>query len=131
MKRIWVEILCLTIIDGLVISLWIAYYLENKLSGIGFMQWLAIWWSTICALLATIITIYNMRPRINRVGQYYFDKLPKSAQEKFLKNLKNGGISTEKYMKMIFKNKESFVSSAFIWRDTPEGHRYWEKISRK
>ena len=55
---------------------------------------------------------------------------------KFIKNLKSekaNGLLTDKRRTLngVFNNISESVMSAFIWKDTPEGFDFWDKLDVK
>jgi hypothetical protein len=63
----------------------------------------------------------------------WLGKLSKEDQILFCKNRVNHKRPTDKgtiatFLSYDFDTFESFIDAGFVWRDTPEGHEYWNKI---
>lgn len=58
------------------------------------------------------------------------------AHTPFLNGLKNargedGGLSMEEYLTKGEPSVLRYLTSAFIWMETPEGHFFWSSLNKK
>lgn len=66
-----------------------------------------------------------------------FEEKLKGVKEFFLKNVQNDCILnnidiSERLIHLNEKTKfSSFISSSFQWGKTPEGHKFWETVSKR
>ncbi len=72
-----------------------------------------------------------MNPR--ETGLEWLALLTKTDQIRFCKNRVNHRRSTDKddiatFLSEEFPDFKTFIDQGFVWRDTPEGHDYWDKI---
>jgi hypothetical protein len=69
---------------------------------------------------------------LNNVRKYTFNTLQIEQLKKYTKTYYGDkkDIIKMKNRWLGSKNWLSFIATAFVWYDTPEGHDYWYKISR-
>jgi purine-cytosine permease-like protein len=71
-----------------------------------------------------------------KTGKEYFEMLSEVEKEQFKNNL-DTALDFDWYMNRRYIDKngikafEYFISGAFGWEQTPEGHEYWERISKR
>lgn len=64
-------------------------------------------------------------------GYEYFGKLSSNQQILFCKNLTNfndNQLKISTYLLEEYASEWEFLSSAFVWSESNEGHSYWSEI---
>lgn len=71
--------------------------------------------------------------KTGETGLEWLDLLTKTDQIRFCKNRVNhnkpsdtGDIAT--FLSREFPDFKTFINQGFVWRNTPEGRAYWDKI---
>lgn len=67
---------------------------------------------------------------MKRNGYYWFNQLDKETQKRFSNNIT---CDWDWYMDLgreCYGSMWDFISGAFAWRDSPEGHEYWAGIAK-
>jgi hypothetical protein len=72
-----------------------------------------------------------MNPR--ETGLEWLANLNKEDQILYCKNRVNHRRAADKdniatFLSEEFPDFKTFIDQGFVWRDTPEGHDYWDKI---
>lgn len=62
-------------------------------------------------------------------GHYYFNKMPKEAQENFKKAFSLVYLTFEEYLDKSFNNNRHFISGFCNWELSPQGYYYWSLIA--
>lgn len=67
----------------------------------------------------------------NKSGYYYLRKLTRPQRKAWIKANRNDMplIPILDYLQATYPDMDDFISSGFIWNETPEGYEYWEKIA--
>ena len=71
--------------------------------------------------------------KTNETGLEWLANLNKEDQILYCKNRVNHKRSSDKddiatFLSQEFSDFKTFIDAGFVWRDTPEGHEYWDKI---
>ena len=65
-------------------------------------------------------------------GSEFYEMMPTEIKELYKINLVSfRGEFDKHFMRCKFDNFEDFLLSSFMWRDTPQGHVFWQDISDK
>lgn len=64
-------------------------------------------------------------------GSYWFSFLSEQEQKEFRKNVKNGEDNFPELMNDEYRLFEHFMTLAFWYDETPQGHDYWWKILKR
>lgn len=67
----------------------------------------------------------------NKSGYYYLRKLTRPQRKAWIKANRTDMplIPIIDYLQAIYSDMDDFISSGFIWSETPEGYEYWENIA--
>ena len=72
---------------------------------------------------------------IEAVPEEWRDKLSNNEWERFFRNIrKYNNKDPEAHIKWAVDNNRnfgSFIGGGFSWSSSPEGYRYWSKISKR
>lgn len=61
---------------------------------------------------------------MRRKGSYWFGLLSPEEQQRFQNNV-NDYVYDDNY----YRNMTDFISCAFVWMCSPEGHHYWRDVA--
>jgi len=81
-------------------------------------------------LLTDGIKIHVPRLAPNKSGYYYLRKLSRTDRKSYRKNFKSNviHIPLKMWLESEALDMEDFIGGAFVWKNTPEGHDYWEQL---
>ena len=73
-----------------------------------------------------------MKPKQKIIEYKHTDKMSLKEWKQFAKNYRNEGLSIKQFL-IIHENIRfaGFISYAFTWCFTKQGHDYWYKISKR
>lgn len=71
--------------------------------------------------------------KLQKIKRIFFNWLKtKGAYEAYKQarhDMNHSSDSTHSYFRSTLNDPSRFISDAFTWRVTPQGHRFWEKLS--
>ena len=66
-----------------------------------------------------------------RKCSYWFSLLSETEQKEYKANAENARSNWDFIMEHEEENFAEFIKGGFIWDYTPQGHKYWAKISKR
>jgi hypothetical protein len=64
-------------------------------------------------------------------GSYWFSFLSEKEQKEFRENVKNAEDNFHELMNDEYRLFEYFITLAFLYDETPQGHDYWYNIAKR
>jgi hypothetical protein len=66
-----------------------------------------------------------------KTGKEYYEMLSPKEKEQYMLNLLSQDKNEKHVMDQKYHSFDAFMNISFFWNDTPQGHEYWERISRR
>ena len=73
--------------------------------------------------------------KLQKIKRIFFNWLKTQGAYEVYKqarhDMNHSSRSTSSYFRSSLNNPYYFISEAFTWRLTPQGHKFWEELNRK